>query len=399
MYNEGYNYSLQLTDTKKCRRKSLRLQIMSLAVVCVLLGAAGGALGSAFIFGIYGSPADTAPNETVSLSAIPDEPTAPVSDSGLEQSPKIDLVLTPNKTPLTLREIFAKGDPATVAISTETTGQNAFGQRVNLPAAGSGFIISSDGYIVTNHHVIANASTIKVRTSGGETYEAELIGADSYTDLAVLKIDAKGLDYLTFGDINDVYVGDMVAAIGNPLGELANTFTVGYVSALHREINIDGIPRTMLQTDAAVNSGNSGGPLLNEYGSVIGVVAAKSAGSGIEGLGFAIPSNTASDIIGQLIEYGYVKDRPYIGVELQSSVYGYNMRALYVQYVADGSPADKAGLKQGDYILEVNGENVSSRESFRGKLYRMKVGDNMTLKIQRDREVMTVDITLGEYKP
>ena len=217
---------------------------------------------------------------------------------------------------LSLNELFSSANPAVVAISTETTGRNVFGRRVTLPAAGSGFIVSEDGYLVTNNHVIENAASISVLLHDGTSYPAVLVGTDPLSDLAVLKIDANGLSYLVWGDSEDLQVGDQVVAIGNPLGEFANSMTVGYISALDREINIDGTPRNMLQTDAALNEGNSGGPLLNMRGQVVGIVSAKSIGMSVEGLGFAIPSKVAKNIINQLIDGGYVKNRGMIGVQV-----------------------------------------------------------------------------------
>lgn len=388
--NEGTRYtygfepqpeeSLTVIPTRQKRKKSkFGLKIAALMLACTLLGTTGGTLGAFYLMGANQNNAV----EVLSLQA----------PSTVEQ-----LAVTSSSQKLSLQDVFTNSNPAVVAIATETTGHNAFGQTVNLPAAGSGFVISADGYVVTNNHVIEGADTIKVQMSDGKSYDAKVIGADSYTDLAVLKITASGLKYLSFGDSQSLRVGDQVSAIGNPLGELANTFTVGYISALNREINIDGIPRTMLQTDTAVNSGNSGGPLINEYGYVIGVVSAKSSGSNVEGLGFAIPSSVASEIVKELIDNGYVKGRPYMGISAQTRVYNFNDTVLQVATVEAGSGADKAGIKQGDYILEINGTKIADRESLLGALYKLKAGDTIKIKIQREQQTMTVDLVLGEAK-
>ena len=378
--NEGarYAYSFNPQDAKQERRASRTgVKIAALMLACLMLGAAGGFLGA------YLSPAPPSAETPAALVQLAPEP------SLAEQ-------LTASASgKLTLQEIAANCNPAVVAIAIEVTGRNAFGQVVNLPSAGSGFLISADGYIVTNNHVIEGASAIKVQMSDGKSYDAEVVGSDTYTDLAVLKINVSGLKHLTFGDSDGIRVGDQTAAIGNPLGQLANTFTVGYISALHREINIDGIPRTMLQTDAALNSGNSGGPLLNDHGYVIGVVAAKSSGSGVEGLGFAIPSNLAAGIVNQIIEHGSVTGRPYMGISAQTRVNNLGQRSLQVSGVEAGGGAEKAGIREGDYILEVDGTAVSSREGLLGVLYRLKAGDTVKVKLQRGQQTLTLDVTLG----
>ncbi|MCL1877627.1 MAG: trypsin-like peptidase domain-containing protein, partial [Defluviitaleaceae bacterium] len=217
----------------------------------------------------------------------------------------------------TLPELFNTANPSVVAISTEIVGRNAFGMQVMRPSSGSGFLISDNGYIVTNDHVIEGASNITVLMYDGREFPASIIGRDPSTDLAVIKIIGESFPFLDFGNSDYLRVGDQVAAIGNPLGQLANSMTVGYVSALSRDVNIDGVSHTKIQTDAAVNLGNSGGPLLNLYGDVVGVVSAKSVGMNVEGLGFAIPSSHAEDIVANLIQYGYVRGRAVLGVTIQ----------------------------------------------------------------------------------
>jgi serine protease Do len=390
----NYNYEQennQITDLvvykPKRRKKKRALQrVTALLLACLLLSTAGGALGTH----LY-------------LSLSSDTPLPPfvkgdvAAATGGSDASNIE-TLSSVQTKLSLQEVYANSNPAIAAIAIEISGRNAFGQSVNLPAAGSGFVVSGDGYIVTNNHVIEGASTIKVQMSNGKSYDAEVVGTDSYTDLAVLKIDASGLKYLVFGDSDKLLVGDQVSAIGNPLGQFANTFTVGYISALHREINIDGIPRTMLQTDAALNRGNSGGPLFNEYGQVCGVVTAKSGGTGVEGLGFAIPSNIAQDIVRQIIDNGYVKGRPYLGINAQVRMHNFGQAMMEITGVEPGSGADNAGIETGDVLIELDGTKIATRENLLGALFRFKAGDTVTVKIQRGNQVLDLDVVLGEIK-
>ena len=312
--------------------------------------------------------------------------------------------INPDGDVLSLTELFIGADPAVVAISTETTGRNAFGSIVTLPAAGSGFIISADGYIVTNNHVVEGATAISVLLNDGATFPAELVGRDPVSDIAVLKIDAKGLSYLTWGDSDNLQVGEQVAAIGNPLGEFANSMTVGYISALDREINIDGTPRNMLQTDAAVNSGNSGGPLLNLKGQVIGVVTAKSSGSNVEGLGFAIPSSKAVSAVKSLISigasdgFGYVRKQAIIGVSV-STYEDDDQPGVRVESVNSGGAAEKAGIEEGDVIISANGAAVATVNELKSVINDFFPGDKLVLTILRDGAKIDVTVILDEAVP
>ena len=303
-----------------------------------------------------------------------------------------------NGSTLSLTDLFTGANPAVVAISTETTGYNVFGRRVTLPAAGSGFIISADGYIVTNNHVIEDANSISVLLYDGNKHQATLVGRDPNSDVAVLKIDAQGLSYLSWGASDALKVGEQVAAIGNPLGEFANSMTVGYISALNREINIDGTPRNMLQTDAAVNEGNSGGPLLNMMGQIIGIVSAKSVGMSVEGLGFAIPSNEAKAIVDLLIRDGYVKGRAVMGVTVGLDDED-GATFVYVVSVNPGSAAEKAGVKEDDVILSANRKAVSTIEELKDVIATLSPGDELALKIRRGNENISLTVILDEYKP
>ncbi|MCL2169825.1 MAG: trypsin-like peptidase domain-containing protein [Defluviitaleaceae bacterium] len=295
---------------------------------------------------------------------------------------------------LTLPDLFDYANPAVVAISTEVTGRNAFGQLVRQPAAGSGFLVSPNGYIVTNSHVIENVSSITVLLYDGSRHPAALVGHDPVSDLAVIKIDGESLAYLPLGNSDLTRVGDQVAAIGNPLGELANSMTVGHISALSRDITIDGITRDMLQTDAAVNSGNSGGPLLNLQGEVIGIVTAKSVGANVEGLGFAIASNHAIEIVQNLMNYGFVRGRALLGVQIHEA-----QDRVQVASVSRNSAADRAGLLAGDIILYANGHTIRSFDVLRGLLDELFAGDAIELRVRRGNQELSLTAVLDEYRP
>jgi serine protease Do len=297
---------------------------------------------------------------------------------------------------LTLPELFEEANPAVVAISTEVIGRNAFGHRITRPASGSGFLVSPDGYIVTNDHVIEGASSITVLKHDGRQYPATIIGRDPNSDIAVIKIDGTDMPYLVFGDSDSLRVGEQVAAIGNPLGELANSMTVGHISALNRDINIDGVSHNKLQTDAAVNRGNSGGPLLNLYGEVIGVVSAKSVGMDVEGLGFAIPSSHAESVVSQLMQHGFVSGRAILGVQITVQDGTSNVQVASVNH---GSAAERAGVMVGDVILSANGASVSSFADLRTVLDSLSPGDMVELRLQRGSEEVTLTAVLDEYRP
>jgi len=297
---------------------------------------------------------------------------------------------------LSLPDLFDGANPAVVAISTEVIGRNAFGHSVSRPASGSGFLVSPDGYIVTNDHVIENANTITVLLYDGTALPAMVVGRDAGSDLAVIKIEQGNLPHLSFGDSSEIRVGQQVAAIGNPLGELANSMTVGNISALDRDVNIDGVVRNMMQTDAAINRGNSGGPLLNLHGQVIGVVSAKSVGMDVEGLGFAIPSNDAQEVVNQLVEYGVVRGRAVLGIQI-----GLQEGTGDVQIVAvnRGSAAFEAGLMTGDIILGINNQTIETFADLRAMLDELSPGDEVSIGVRRGNAEMTLTAVLDEHRP
>lgn len=298
-------------------------------------------------------------------------------------------------------DIVEKCKDSVVEITTESasSGNSIFGQYVSQ-GAGSGVIISKDGYIVTNNHVVSGATSLKVTTTDGTEYDASVVGKDSQTDLAVIKVDANNLQAATLGDSDILQVGDPAIAIGNPLGELGGTVTTGIISATDRQITIDDETMTLLQTDAAINPGNSGGGLFNADGNLIGIVNAKESSTGIEGLGFAIPITPAQDIITELMQNGSVTSRPALNVSLydytsnnQGQYSKYEDGCYIVQIVKNGA-ADKAGLKQNDRILSFDGEQIQSTSDVKNVLKKHKIGDTIKMVVERDSKKITVEITL-----
>ena len=272
--------------------------------------------------------------------------------------------------------------------------------------SGSGVIITDDGYIVTNNHVVQGADTIHVYLQDGTKYDAKLIGTDTFSDLAIVKIDVANLPAATIGSSGNVTVGDTVYAIGNPLGVLTSSVSKGIISGLDRTITIDGISMTLMQTDASINPGNSGGGLFNERGELIGIVNAKSSGQNAEGLGFAIPVNTAIQVAEELINNGYVTGRPAMGVTVLSIndaqtafQYGVNQAGVYVQSVNEGGAADKAGLQPGDRFVSIDGTAVNSTSDITGIIGEHAVGDTIEVQVVRGTQIVTANVTLEESTP
>lgn len=312
------------------------------------------------------------------------------------------IVSTGSQDSSTIKSVVDQCANSVVEIQTEsvTNGSNPFQQYVSS-GAGSGVILTQDGYIVTNHHVIEDANSITVRTRSGDEYNASLVGSDEQSDLAVLKIDASGLTPAVLGDSTTLEVGDLAIAIGNPLGELGGSVTSGIISALDREMTIDGQTMTLLQTDAAVNPGNSGGGLFNANGDLIGIVNAKSSGENVEGIGFAIPISTATDIIDELIANGEVTSRPTLGVslynvedEMTASQLGVDSTGVYIVQIVDGGAADNAGLRSGDRIVSVDGSEVSSASDVRAALNKHKIGESISITVERNGQTQDFDVAL-----
>lgn len=288
-----------------------------------------------------------------------------------------------------------------VEISTSSKMFGSFMQQYVSEGAGSGVIITADGYVITNHHVVNGADTIKVTTKDGTAYDATLVGSDAANDIAVLKVKAKDLTVAAIGDSDKLEVGETVVAIGNPLGSLGGTVTEGIISATSRTITIDNVDMNLLQTSAAINPGNSGGGLFNTRGELIGVVNAKSSGEDIEGLGFAIPINTAIDIAQQIMDYGFSEGNYTLGVQMVEITsksmalrYGYDDLGVYIYEVVRGSDAEKAGLKAGDRLLQINKIKVNNFEDARKEIKSMRKGKTLKIIVERDDKEITFNIEI-----
>lgn len=303
-------------------------------------------------------------------------------------------------------EIVKKTADSVVEISTESVVTGSFAQQYVQQGAGSGVIISQDGYILTNNHVINGANSVKVRLRDSTEYDATIIGSDSDNDIALLKVSATGLSPATFGDSNSLAVGDYVVAIGNPLGELGGTVTDGIISALARKVTIEDTQMTLLQTNAQVNPGNSGGGLFNANGELVGIVNAKQSATEVEGIAFAIPINNVLDILSDLKEYGYVTGKVDLGIDFTDITsdetafyYGVNQTGCYVLSVDSGSNAEKAGVTRGDLVTKVNDTDVSSSSDITTALEKAEVGDTVTFTVSRRGTSKTISFVLEEYIP
>lgn len=351
--------------------------------------------GGVIISGVFGFGGGMLASNLNSSNGVMYQSVRQVSDSGDEN--KDGAMTTEQVAEATMNSV--------VEIRTESVVQNQYLQQAISEGAGSGVILSTDGYIVTNNHVIDGANKITVTTKDGQSYEGTLIGTDSQSDIALLKIDATDLSAAVMGDSDQLSVGETVVAIGNPLGELGGTVTDGIVSALNREITIDGETMNLMQTNAAINPGNSGGGLFNEYGELIGIVDAKSTGEGVEGLGFAIPINDAKTVVESLKTNGYVTGRPALGVSLvditsaeAAMQYRVSDLGVYVAEVTEGSGAANAGIQAGDRIVAVDGKEVSSASEIKSAISDKNVGDKVSIQVSRNGQMTTMDVTLGEQQ-
>ncbi len=304
---------------------------------------------------------------------------------------------------MTIQEITAAAQNSVVEIRTESVTSDIWMQQYVTEGAGSGVIVSTDGYIATNNHVIEGADKIIVTTIDNREYEAKLVGTDSIHDIAVIKINAADLSPATYGNSNQLNVGDLAVAIGNPLGELGGTVTAGIISAKDRELVIDGKTMSLLQTDSSINPGNSGGGLFNDNAQLIGIVVAKSSGSDVEGLGFAIPINTAAEVISQLIDKGYTSGRPWTGMTYTEgssgfdSIFGASSGSVYV-YSVDTDVARRAGFKPGDIIFAVEGQQITSIDDLSAIVTAHEVDDKLKVTIVRNGRTKDMIIKLQERK-
>ena len=382
-YHGGPQQPVQ--EMKPVKKNRTGLKVTALALCCALLG---GAVGGGVVHFAENQPGQTSVN-------VSSRPATHVSVNTVD-----------GKTAMTDAEVYAAGVNSVVSINvTGTSGTNFFGQPVRTASAGSGFVLTKDGYIVTNYHVVKDGETVKVTMYNGDEYEAKYVGGDEDYDIAVIKVEAKDLQAVTLGDSSSLNVGDHVLAIGNPLGELTFSMSGGMVSCVNRAINVDGTPFNMIQTDASINPGNSGGPLFNQYGEVVGIVSAKYSSTGnesVEGLGFAIPINDVFAMIQDIMTNGYVTNKPYLGVtagtmtEQMAAQYRYDITSgVFIYSVEEDSAADQAGLKMGDVITKVDDTAITSMEDLTVAKKQYSAGDTCTLTVYREGQETTVELTWG----
>lgn len=376
------------------------------ACICLslILGIATGSLISSYIFRRMSNESggfNSQGSQSTGTNISPDNNTSGNSTSGFLTYAIEDK----DTSALSTAEIAAKCGVSVVEIRTETVITGKWMQEYVTEGAGSGVILTADGYITTNNHVIEDASKITVTLQDGTSYEAKLIGTDQKSDIALIKIEASNLTPASIGNSDELVVGEKAVAIGNPLGELGGTVTDGIISALDREITIDGTKMSLLQTNAAINPGNSGGGLFNGAGNLIAIVDAKSSGEGIEGLGFAIPVNKMVSVVEQLMEYGYVKGYTDTGmtlIDISDSItamqYRVNNLGVYVLKVT-GENAEKAGFQSGDLITKVAGQEISSSSDIDSLLSEHRVGETVEFEVYRGRGTLTLSLTLSEYIP
>ena len=396
----------------KKKKDRFNWMLVLLIVGCILIGTVSGILIANSVMG----PDEDRPNDRPSASdpAVQKptqetqrpETTQPTQATQPTQPRETQPLATASGEEMTLNQIYNENVPAIVGISNQGT-EVVFGQTTSTASAGSGFIISSDGEILTNYHVVEGAETLTVTLYDGREYVATLIGYEAESDVALIKIDAENLPVCAIGNSDEVFVGEQVAAIGNPMGELTYTMTVGYVSAMDRFVNTDGTPINMIQVDAAINPGNSGGPVFNLYGEVIGIATAKysgtlGGGATLEGLGFAIPINDIVEILDDLRINGRVPDRAYMGVmvsmlPLDKETYGID-HGVFVQSVEEDGSAFKAGIQANDIILKIGDVELNAYENLQQTLRKYRAGDETTITIYRDGETLTLPI-IFDAKP
>ncbi len=375
---------------KKDKKGVSKAFVAFMLIICIVLSSALGFGGAILYFESAKNKTEVSQNGKLVINTVDiDEQTA---DKLVDKS---------------TAQISEEVSDTVVEITTESMSTSMFYGQYVSQGAGSGVIISSDGYIVTNNHVIDGATSITVTLKDKTTYDAELVGTDSVIDIALLKINATGLKAATFGDSDKLKVGDKAVAIGNPLGQLGGTVTGGIISALDRDVVIGDETMHLLQTDTAINPGNSGGGLFDGQGLLVGIVVAKSSGSEIEGLGFAVPINDVIDVVDDLKEHGYVRGRVAVGLELMdisnpmysTYYYGSDQSGCFVNGVVNGSAAEKAGISVGDRIVSVDGTEIATASDVQNALDGKEVGDIVEFEIERNGRQRIIEVTLGEYVP
>lgn len=410
-------YQMEHTD-----RRQGRLSVgMGLFTMCLVLTAVVGLFAGLMIsnythnnYVVYAEKADTAETAAASLDIRRESNViaAETVSAGTKEQVETVTAFSESGT-YTKAQIVEMSAPSVVGIDTITTATTntywyGYGQSYDVPGSGSGVVLTEDGYIATCAHVVDGAKSIKVTLNDDTQYDAVIVGSDAKNDIAIIKIDATGLVPAVVGDSETLTVGSEVIAIGNPLGELRGTATAGIISAVNRTIEVEGQTMTLVQTDAAISPGNSGGGLFDASGKLIGIVNAKVSDSRAEGLGFAIPVNSVLDEISDLLNYGYVTGRAYLGVSTQDVTlrsrsgmwyYSEGTRCVMVEKVVAGSAAEQAGLKAGDLILKLDDKQISTGDELSSAISDYKPGDTATLTIQRDGKELTVEVTFGEYAP
>ena len=394
--NADKEYKKKTSKPITLTRKGLGLLIACCMLISALFGMGGALLGNAMTQTAHQtqSQAQTASASSESGSS------SSTSDAGYS-------LQSATGSSMTVKEVTAIAKDSVVEIRTEGVTSDSWMQQFVTEGAGSGVIISEDGYIMTNNHVIANTNKITVKTTDGTEYDAKLIGTDDTNDVAVIKVDASGLTPATYGNSDQLEVGELAVAIGNPLGELGGSVSAGIISATDRELAIDGKTLHLLQTDSSINPGNSGGGLFNGSGQLIGLVVAKSSGSDVEGLGFAIPINTAANVAAQLMDKGYVSGQPSTGMTYQESpassgntfesLFGGGSSAKQVTiYSVNGENANKAGFQQGDIVLAVDDQEIDSFDTLSSIITSHKVGDEVTFTISRNGSEKKIKLELEE---
>ena len=369
-------------------KNRLGLKIASLALVCALLGGLVGG-GTAYLV------SNSSNSDTTEVNVSNRKPT------------EIQLKTVDGKNPMTDAELYAANVNSVVSINiTATSDPNFFGQTTQTAGAGSGFILTPDGYIVTNYHVVGDADTVKVTLYNGDSYDAQYIGGDEDYDIAVIKIEATDLPNVTLGNSDSLNVGDHVLAIGNPLGELTFSMSEGIASSVNRAIDVDGTPFNMIQVDASINPGNSGGPLMNLYGEVVGIVSAKYSSysdTTVEGIGFAIPISDVQTIITDIMENGQVTDKAYMAIkagsmtEQMAAQYNIDVtKGVFVYAVEKGGAGEKAGLQLGDVITKLNDTDITSMSDLSMAKKSYKAGDTVTLTVWRGGQEITLSLTFDQ---
>ena len=370
-------------EEKKPKKNRFGLKLAALALVCALLGGMVGA-------GVM-QHAVTSSRGTTQIE---------VSD---RQVAEVRQVKVDGKQQLTMPEVYAANVNSVVSINVSETSVNYFGQTTQSAASGSGFFLTKDGYILTNYHVVKGADSVKVTTYDGADYDAVIVGGDEEYDIAVIKIEGTNFQSVVLGDSSKLRIGEAIAAVGNPLGELTFSMSQGIVSCVDRAITVDKTPFNMIQVDCSINPGNSGGPLFNSYGEVVGIVSAKYSSysnTSVEGIGFAIPINDVIAMVKDIMTNGYITNKAYLGISAgtltatMAQQYRYDIsKGVFVYSVEDGSAADKAGLKLGDVITKIGDKTTDSYEDLVAAKKGYSAGDTATFTIYREGGTMTVELT------